>query len=215
MDKIILIGGGGHCQVIVDTLLQSKEYKIFGIVDVKEKVGQKVLGIPIIGVDKDLGIYFRKGIRHCFISLGSVGNPTLRVKLFNLTKGIGFRFPNIVHPSALISKFVRLGSGNYIAAAVKINAAAQIANNCIINTGTIIEHDCRIGDFVHLAPGVFLSAAVTIGRNSHIGIGSSVIQSIKIGHHTIIGAGSVVVENMGDNIVAFGNPCRKAKSNAR
>lgn len=211
--KILLMGAGGHCKVVLDVLFASKEYEIAGIIDVKSRIGSKVLGVPVIGTDLDLPRFFRLGIRNCFISIGSIGNPKLRVHLYHIAKKIGFVFPNLISPSALISSSATLGCGNYIAPGVIINTGARIGNSCIINTGAIVEHDCVVGDFVHLSPGSILSGGVTVGDFSHIGTGSVVIQNLEIGANTMIGAGSVVAENIRSNVVAYGNPCKERKRN--
>ncbi|MDP2939777.1 MAG: acetyltransferase [Candidatus Omnitrophota bacterium] len=213
MKKIILLGGGGHCKVVIEAILSQKKFKIAGIIDKKKNIGKKILGFSIIGEDNDVEDYFKKGVKNCFIAVGSIGNTNLRINLFNLAKNFGFKFPNVIHPGALISKFAKVGEGNYIAPGVIINAGVIIRNNCIINTATTIDHDCQIGDFVHIAPGVTISGGVKVGQSTHIGTGSSVIQSIKIGKNTIIGAGSMVTNDIDNNIIAYGNPCRKVKEN--
>lgn len=213
MEKIILIGAGGHCKVVIDAILEAKKYRISGIIDLKEKVGEKVFGIPIIGEDSQIKSCLRKQICNCFIAAGSVGNPYLRIRLSNLAKKAGFKFPNIIHPAAVVSKLAKLGAGNFIGAGAIINAGAIVGNNCIINTNAVVEHDCKIDDFAHVSPGVTISAGVNVGRCAHIGAGSSVIQYKKIGKNSLIGAGSVVVSDIDSNIVAVGNPCRKIKDN--
>ncbi len=207
------MGGGGHCKIVVDTLLLTNEYEIISITDLQQNVREKISGISILGTDDELDDYFKKGVKFCFISAGSVKSPHLRVNLFNKAEKIGFKFPNIIHPNAIISQSSDIGEGNYIAPGVIINSGVKIGNHCIINTGAIIDHDCRIEDFVHIAPGAVISGGVEIGKYSHIGAGSSVIQYLQIGKNTVIGAGSVVVKNIGDNVVAFGNPCKEAKEN--
>ena len=54
MKKILLIGGGGHCKSCIDVIEQDGTYEIAGIIDVEEKVGENILGYPIIGTDNDL-----------------------------------------------------------------------------------------------------------------------------------------------------------------
>lgn len=214
MDKIILIGGGGHCKVVIDAIALGKKYKVSGIIDVDKKKGQELLGIPIIGNDSCLGGYFQKGIKNCFITAGSIGDPALRIKLYNLASKIGFEIPNIIHPASLISRFIEFGQGNYIAPGAIINAGARIGNGCIINTRATIDHDCTIDDFVHIAPGATLSGGVHIQRCTHVGTGSSIIHGVKVGENSIIGAGSVVTKNIRNNTVAYGNPCKERRKNA-
>jgi len=213
MEKIILIGGGGHCKVVIDAILSSSQYEIEGILDANQMKGEKVLDFPVIGTGDELEHFYNRGIKLCLITVGSLGNPDVRMNLFHKAQKVGFKFPNIIHPSSIISRFSKIGEGNYIAPGVIINAGVIIGNHCIINTGAIIDHDCKIGDFVHIAPGVSISGGVEIGNNSHIGIGTSIRQYLKIGENTIIGAGSVVVKDIPDNIVAFGNPCKEMRKN--
>ncbi|MGJ0342804.1 acetyltransferase, partial [Aliarcobacter cryaerophilus] len=42
-EKIVLIGGGGHCHSVIDVIEQTNKYEIIGIVDTKENIGKKVL----------------------------------------------------------------------------------------------------------------------------------------------------------------------------
>ena len=87
-----------------------------------------------------------------------------------------------------------------------INPSVSIGKHCIINSGTIIEHDCKIEDFVHICPGASLAGGVEVGEGSMVGIGSTVIQGIKIGKWATIGAGTVIVEDVPDFAVVVGVP---------
>ncbi|MFA5149156.1 MAG: acetyltransferase [Candidatus Omnitrophota bacterium] len=212
--KILLVGAGGHCKVILDLLLRSKEFKVAGIIDKKERIGERILGVQVNGTDPDLPRFIKAGVRHCFISVGSVGDPRLRVKLYDLARNAGFAFPNLVSPHAIVSSYASLGNGNFIAPGAIINAGSKVGDNCIINTGAIIEHDCVIGDHVHIASGSVLSGGVSVGDYAHIGTGTFVIQNLKIGERAIIGAGSVVTRDVRKNALAYGNPCNEREPNA-
>lgn len=211
MKDIILIGGGGHCKTVIDSLKSGKEYNIRGILDLKEKVGEIVNGIKVINTDDSLEYYYNNGIKYAFISLGSIGDTVLRKKLYLMIYNIGYRFPNIIDKTALVSESVTLGSGNFVGKGAIVNSDTYINNNCIINTGAIIEHDCTIDSFCHIGPGVTMGGNVSIGENTHVGIGSSIRENIKIGKNSIIGAGSVVVKDIGSGQIAYGNPCREVK----
>ena len=94
----------------------------------------------------------------------------------------------------------------------RFNSNSSIEKKYIVNTGAIIEHDCKIGDYCHIAPGVHISGAVEIDKLSFIGIGTAIIQGIKIGKNVTIGAGSVVIKNIPDNVIAVGNPAKIVKN---
>lgn len=208
MKDIILIGGGGHCKSVISTIKESDEFNIVGILDVKDKIGTKVNGIKIVGTDDEMDYYYKQGIKCAFIALGSIENTKLRLKLYQSAMDTGYELPYIVDKTAIVSKNVEIGKGSFIGKGAIINSDVRIGVNCIINTGAIIEHDCHIGKFSHIAPGSTLSGGVIIGDDTHIGTNSTIIQSISIGSNTIIGAGSVVIEDIGDDVKAYGNPCR-------
>jgi sugar O-acyltransferase (sialic acid O-acetyltransferase NeuD family) len=211
--KLLLIGAGGHCKVVLDVLGRTREYDVVGIIDVKSRIADTIGCVKVIGTDKDLPAYFKKGIKLCFITVGSTGDTHIREKLYVSAKKAGFCFPNLVSPDAIISPTAVLGTGNYIAPRATVNAYSRIGDNCIINTASVIEHDCVLGDFVHIGPGAVVNGGVTIGGCSHIGAGSTLIQNISIGHRTIIGAASAVVTDIGTNMIAYGNPCKERKTN--
>ena len=43
-EKILLIGGGGHCKSVIDVVELEGRYSVSGIIDKRELVGSKVLG---------------------------------------------------------------------------------------------------------------------------------------------------------------------------
>lgn len=56
-----------------------------------------------------------------------------------------------------------------------------------------IGHDCSIGNFTSLAPGVKLAGHAVVGESVDIGIGSCTKQSVSIGSGCIIGGQSMVI----------------------
>jgi sugar O-acyltransferase (sialic acid O-acetyltransferase NeuD family) len=210
--KILLVGGGGHCKSVLDSLLKSTHYSDIGIIDKRDNIGKKILNVPIIGCDEELPMLYQEGFKDAFVTVGSIGNPKLRIKLFYYLEKIGFNIPNIIDLTAIISDHAKFEKGIYIGKNVVINAGTFIQKGAIINTSTIIEHDCVIEEFSHIAPGTVLCGEVRVGENTHIGAKSVIRQQIMIGTNTIIGMGSTVITNIGNDVVAYGNPCKEVKS---
>lgn len=209
MEDIILVGGGGHCKSVIDTIINSNLYNIYGIIDIKDNVGKKVCGIKVIDCDENLSIYRKKGIKNAFITLGSIGNTSIRRNLYQLLIKNGFQIPRIIDKTSIVSDRAIIDSGVFVGKGAIINVDSKIGKNSIINSGSIIEHDCILEEFVHISPGVTLCGGVKIGKNSHIGANSTIIQFKNIGENVIIGAGSIVVKDINSNTKAFGNPCRE------
>lgn len=209
--KILLVGGGGHCRSVIDSLLELRQFSELGIIDKIEKKGKQVLGIQFIGCDEDLPQLFNAGYKYAFVTVGSIGNPNLRIKLLSQLNEIGFEIPTIIDPTAIVSRHVNIGKGVYVGKNAVINSGTVINQGAIINSGAIIEHDCKVGEFVHVASGAVLCGEVQIGNNTHIGARSVIKQQVKIGANSIIGMGSVVLKDIKANIVAYGNPCKEVE----
>lgn len=210
-DKLLLIGGGGHCKSVLDTILALEAYSDVAIVDLKDNIGKTVLGVPIIGSDDDLSNLFKTGYKYAFITLGSIGNTRLRRMLYEAIREIGFIIPTVIDSSATVSEYVAISEGVFVGKGAIVNAGSTIEACAIINSGAIIEHDCMVGAFAHVAPGTTLCGDVTVGNDTHIGANTVIRQGLTIGSNVLIGIGSVVVGDIQDHIIAFGNPCREAK----
>ena len=210
MDKIVLIGGGGHAVSVLDTLLSTKTYEIVGITDSTVNASETLLGIPYLGSDGILPELFNSGVKAAFIVVGSIGNTILRVNLYEMVRKIGFTVPVIQDPAAIVGRGCHISEGTFIGKGAVINALSEIGKMAIINSKALIEHECKIGAYCHIAPGCILGGNVHIGDNTHIGIGVTVMQGIKVGHHSMVGAGSVVLKDIAAHKKAYGNPCREA-----
>lgn len=205
--KLLLIGGGGHCKSVLDAILNNNEYAEIGIIEKKEDFHGDILGINIIGGDSELEYYYNEGYKYAFITVGNVESPMVRIRLYELVNNIGFIIPNIIDASACVSRFASLGKGIFIGKKTVVNAGSSISDCAIVNTSSVIEHDCTIEEFVNVGPGAVLCGNVRVGKNSYIGAKSVIKQKLNIGSNTIIGMGSVVTKSMPSNVLAYGNPC--------
>ncbi|WP_349673018.1 acetyltransferase [Lacrimispora sp.] len=207
--KLILLGGGGHGESVIDTIRSKKEFQIEGILDSSKSRGITVSGIMVLGSDELLADIYRRGIRYAAIAIGSIGKPQVRIRLFEECKAIGYQLPCIIDKSAILPQDFHMGEGVFIGKGAIIGAGVRLGNGCIINSGAILEHGCAVGSFAHAAPGCTLCGKVKIGDNSHIGAGSTVIQNISIGSNSMIGAGSLVLSDISSNKLAYGSPARE------
>jgi sugar O-acyltransferase (sialic acid O-acetyltransferase NeuD family) len=207
---VILVGAGGHARVLLDLLGEiGREVKGVLTPD-REYWDRELKGIPILGGDDRINLFGTNDIE-IVNGIGSVGDPSTRIKVFLAMKGMGFFFATIKHPSAIIAKDVSLGEGTQIMAGAVIQPGCMIGENVIINTGAIVDHDCRVGNHVQISPGAVLSGGVGIGSKTHIGTGVSVIQGIRIGVSVLVAAGSVVTRDIPDNVCVRGVPAQIIK----
>ncbi|MCM1220810.1 MAG: acetyltransferase [Lachnospiraceae bacterium] len=209
--KVIILGAGGHAKVVLEGI-DIVQYKVEGFLDKdSSRKGEHISGFPVLGDDSDPGKWFSMGITCCIVGIGHVGHAELRNRLFLMYAAAGFEMINAVHPTAYISPGARMGSGTVIMPGAIVNSGAVIGDNCIINTAAVIEHDVKISNGVHIAPGCVIAGTSCIGDNTFIGAGTTVINGICIGCNSIVGAGSVVVSNLPENSLSLGIPARVRK----
>ena len=208
LNKFIILGYSGHAYSVIEGI-QSNEQIILGYCE-SQKQKNNPFQLEYIGNEKNIDL---NSFRSENVFFPCVGDNSTREKIVEFIQSNQLRSTNVIHRNAYISKEVVFGNLNFIGNSVILNPASHIGNGTIINTRALIEHECHISDFVHIAPGVVLGGNVTIGKRSLIGAGSVVKPGIKIGKNCIIGAGSVVVKDIGDGLTYAGNPAKFIKNN--
>lgn len=178
-EKILLIGGGGHCKSVIDVIEQENKYEIAGIIDKKELISQSLLGYKVIGCDDDLAELF-KSCKYALITVGQLKTNEIRVKLFHKLKEIGYTLPVIKSPLSYVSKHAKIGEGTVVMHHALVNADAVVGENCIINTKALIEHDAVVEDFCHISTSAVINGGVVVKKNSFVGSNVTTKEYIQI-----------------------------------
>ena len=204
---ILVLGAGGHAKVLLDALL-TRGLAPLGLLDRDAtRVGEEVLGCPVLGTDAALDRFDPREIL-LVNGLGSTRHAGARTALFMRLREQGYRFLSVIHPAAVVAASASLGQGVQIMAGAVVQAGAVLGDNVILNTGARLDHDCRLGDHAHVAPGATVCGGVRIGPRTHLGSGATVIEGTTIGKDCLIGAGAVVVQDVPDGVTALGMPAR-------
>lgn len=203
--RVLLVGAGGHARVCLDALRDGDGTVVIGAVSA-DGTGIDGLGVPMLGTEHDIdAVVETHGITSFCVAIGS--NAARRRVVEQLVER-GRSLAAAVSAAATISPSVQLGAGPQIIAGAVINAATSLGRATIVNTNASVDHDCRIGDYVHVAPGVALGGSVIVGDGAFIGLGARVLPGLRIGHDTIVGGGAVVIRDVPDGTVVVGNPAR-------
>jgi len=187
---IILIGGGGHCKACIDVIEMQNLYNIAGIIDIAEKVGQTILGYPVIGCDENIED-IAKQYNNYLITIGQIKSFMKRYKLFDQIKKVNGVFPVIISPLAHVSKHASIQEGSIIMHGTIVNANANIGSNCIINNNALIEHDVTIENHCHVSTGAIINGNSVVKAGSFIGSNATVIESMIIEENSFIKANSL------------------------
>jgi len=210
--KLLVIGSSGHAAVLVDAIHLSGTHRIAGYLDDTMARGTIRKGYPILGSIEDAAaICAEHNIIDAVIAVGdNWSRRHIHEKLIQRCPEL--KFPVVLHPSAVVSKSAEVGRGAVLLATCHVGPGSKVGAFCILNTGSSIDHDCQMHDFSSIGPGVFTGGLVHIGECSAIGVGASISDRISVGRHAVVGTGAVVVRNIPDLVVAYGNPARVKRS---
>ena len=185
---LLILGAGGHGRVVADVALESGHRSIAFLDDAPD-APRPDLGIPVLGPLRLAEDLMQDWPSACV----AIGNNARRQQLFATLRAAGFSLPTLVHRSAVVSRFAKLGDGVVVAAGAVINAGASIGDACIVNTGAHIDHDCVLGEATHVAPGATLSGCVVTGMRTWLGTGCAIKQGVRIADDALVGVGAAVV----------------------
>jgi sugar O-acyltransferase (sialic acid O-acetyltransferase NeuD family) len=209
---IVGLGAGTHATSLLEAIRSSGRFEIAALVDDDPaRAGADLLGFRIVGPEA-LERLREDGVAHAFAGVGGIGSSAARRGVFERLESAGFELPPIVHASAVVSPWAKLGRGAHVLAGAIVNAGAEIGDDVIVNTGAIVEHDCRLGAHAHIATGARLAGLVTVGEGAHVGIGAVVIQEVSIGAEALVAAGAVVVDDVADGARVAGVPAREMRT---
>lgn len=187
-NSIILVGAGGHCRSVIDVIEQDGRYEIYGLVDVASNIGSKVLGYEVIAGDEELPQLFSQ-CTNALVTVGHIQNNTLRVRLYQTLKKIGYFLPALVSPLAYVSKHAELGEGTVVMHHALVNVNAKVGRNCIINSKALVEHDVQIGDHCHISTASVLNGGVVVKENTFFGSNATSRQEVVL--EGFVKAGSI------------------------
>lgn len=207
MKRILIVGAGGFGKEVVDLIRDIGGYKVVGFLDDDiEKKGTLINHIPVLDTTEQLVKY--QSVENIAIA---IANPIIKKKIYKLSKGMGFHYPNLIHPSVIIGSDVEIGSGNIVCANNILSTEVSLGDFVTINPQCGIGHESSIHSFTTLYWNVNISGNTTVQEGCEAGSKACILQGLQIAKHVIIGAGAVVVRDLGESGTYVGVPAIKIK----
>lgn len=202
MNKLIIIGAGGHGKVVADIASLCGYSEICFLADSCD--ASEIMGYRVLG-----GTELIPELEGDFIV--AIGAASVRRRFIEQLEALGKNIVTLVHPAATVSSTATLGTGTVVVAGAVINPDTKIGKGSIINTCASVDHDNILGDFVHVSVGAHLAGGVSVGDDAWIGVGAAVNNGISICGGCMIGSGAVVVRDITESGTWVGVPARKIK----
>lgn len=190
-EKIFIIGSGGHAEACIDVIEKQKKFQVIGLIDIKKT---KLFGKYKVLSNLDNLEKLKKKTKFVHIGIGQIKSPKLRIKIYKKFLKFGFKFPTIISPFAIVSKYAKIGDGSIIMHGSHVGPNVRIGSNCIINNFANIEHGCSIDDNCHISTAAIVNGNVRIKQGSFIGSRSVLKEGIILKEYSFIKMGSVVVK---------------------
>ncbi|SFZ78876.1 acetyltransferase [Chitinimonas taiwanensis] len=201
INRILLVGAGGHGKVVADALQLSAEADQLYFVDDRESLsGHVLLGVQVLG---SLSANLSSGD---FVHV-AIGQNLVRRRIIEGIRSDQLR--TVLHPSALVSRYAKVGSGSFVAAGAVLAPCSALGVGVIVNHGAVVDHDCYVGDYCHVAPLASLAGGVRLEPGVLVGAGARILPGINIGADAVIGAGAVVRQDVASGDTVVGVPARR------
>ncbi|MDB5799561.1 MAG: hypothetical protein JWL63_500 [Rhodocyclales bacterium] len=205
MKDLVIVGVGGHgrelLQCVVAINACEPRWNVLGFVDDNTTL-RHVGDLPVLGTTAWLQD------RNCNVVV-AIGAPATRKRVVTAIEVMGISsFATLIHPSAQIGGAVAVGEGSMICAGAVLTTDIAVGKHVIVNTATVVSHDCHLADFTTLAPRVCLCGAVRVEEGSDLGAACTLLPSVRVGAWSIVGAGATVIANVAANETVVGAPAR-------
>jgi len=215
--SLILVGAGDHGRGTLE-ILRARESAglpvrpILGFVDdATERQGGLCGGLPVLGTLDWL--LSRAGDPIMLII--ALASPEQKRDLSRRLDAAGFAYADAIHPSAILGAGLEVGPGAIIGAGVVVAYDTLIGRHTTINLNASIGHDCVIGDFSTIAPGVNMTGRVRLLEGTVVQTNATLVPGIKLGPWAQVGPGAVVLQDVAEGEAVFGNPARKMSAAKR
>ncbi|MNC19209.1 NeuD/PglB/VioB family sugar acetyltransferase [Aeromonas media] len=143
----------------------------------------------------------------------AIADSAVRQRIYNRCIEDGMLPYSLLANNVVMMDDVSIGAGAILSPFCCLTSNIHIGVCFHANIYSYIGHDCRIGDFVTLAPGVKCNGNVVIEDHAYIGAGAiikpgSPEHPTVIGRGAKIGMGAVVIQSVAEGTEVFGNPAR-------
>lgn len=193
MKNIVIVGAGELGKEVVwlieDINKNIPTYLILGFLDDDyAKLGKEFFGYKVLG-----GIDMLNRLKKN-TPLGAViaiREGSIRKRIVEEQQEF-VAWESIVHPTAIIASTSIIGEGSIIFPQVTVSVDSKLGKFGIYCMNSIIGNDCRLGDYVSILPGAYISEHSVIEDECILGARSCVYPHTTVGSGYEVALGAIV-----------------------
>lgn len=209
MQPLAILGASGHAKMVIEAARSNGNYEpVICLGHPQEQDDKRILDVEVNIESDELLAKLQQSKVTAFVA---IGENRLRRKLLAKLESMQFEIATIIDASAIVSSSATVGRGTVVMPGAMLGAKSVIGQGTIVNSLASVDHDCHVGNFVHIAPGVRLAGNVEIGDDCFLGINACVVPERKIGSGAIVGAGGVVIRDIPSNQTWVGCPAKQLR----
>lgn len=206
----LIIGTGALAQEVLD-ILSLQDTVVYGFVVVDATERNEIRDIPVLGAlgDRTIQQLLADEQQAWLLALEL---PEQRHKTFKYLFDTYKRLPmTLAHPSATLSEYADLASGNIVLAQAVIGADVTIEAHNLLRAGVIVDSGASIGSYCTLGAGAIVGVGAKIGNHVTIGTGAIIHPNVTIDDEALIAPGAVVLQDVTHGQMMVGNPAQPLK----
>lgn len=135
----------------------------------------------------------------------------VRREKYLAAKALGYRFVTYVASGARVDASAELGENCYIDTGAIIQGFSRLGDNCVVRAGAIVGHDVVLGCHCFVSSGAVIGGGTTIGDGCVVALNSTVLNGLKVADACMIGAGAVLTADAGESGTYLGVPARRVR----
>ncbi|MFA7402896.1 MAG: hypothetical protein WC007_02795 [Pelobacteraceae bacterium] len=195
---VIIVGARGLAKELLGYIEEHGGYRVTCILD--ENKLDDLFGYEVIHPDEYSG-----ACKNAFLA---VGYPEHKEFVIEKYRNLQLVWETFVHPTAVISKYVRLGTGSIIAPFVLLAGNAVLSDFVFMNVYSAVGHDSVVGTRCSLMPYSCVNGGVAIGKECLVATGAKILPGVTMGDRCRISAGAIVSIDVPADSLVFGNPAQ-------
>lgn len=206
-NKLVIYGAGPLAELMHYHFVHETDYEVVAFcLDQPYITKSSLCGLPIVPFES-ISTTHPQTSHNMFVAIGysSMRNRKL---MFDKAKAKNYRLVNFISKTAGVRENLIIGENNLIQARVEIEPFANIGNNNIFWTGSILGHHFTIGDHNYIAGNCGFGGYCTMGNMCFMGNAAVTVNNVNIADETYMVSGTVIIRDTEPYAKYHGNPCK-------